>query len=93
MHLCRQEGERRPSLSFRIGKEVASFRVELAQRCFIVRDYPTMYRAEEGTVWVLMPRDYFVWNQELGCEVRPSEGKRFYLSSNTQDPFHFLMEW
>ena len=93
MHLCCREGEGRPSLSFQIGKDVASYKVELKQRCFVVRDYPTIYRAAEGSLWVLMPVGYFVWNGELGCEVKPSEWKRFYLSTNTQDPFHFLMEW
>jgi hypothetical protein len=67
--------------------------VEMKQRCFVVRDYPNTYQAAEGSVWVLIPRGFFVWNPVLGCEVKPSPGKRFYLSTSTEDPFHFLMEW
>jgi hypothetical protein len=65
----------------------------MKQRCFVVVDYPTTYPALDGTIWVLIPRGFFVWNSELGCEVLPTVGKRFYLSTSTQDPFHFLMEW
>ena len=93
MHVCRREGEIRPCLSFVIGKDVVSFKVELKRRCFVLADYPTAYRGEEGSLWVLMPKGFFVWNSELRCEVKPSMGRRFYLSTDTQDPFHLLMEW
>jgi len=34
-----------------------------------------------------------VWSLHLDCEVEPGFGRRFYLSTDTQDPDHLLMEW
>jgi len=88
---CGVERGPRPVLSFTIAKEAVVVRVEVIDKILFVRGTEREL-VSEGTVWML-PRGYRVWSLHLDCEVEPGFGRRFYLSTDTQDPDHLLMEW
>ena len=92
MVCCGVERGPRPALSFAIAKEAYVVPVEVIDKIFFVRGSSKSV-VSEGTVWMLMPAGYKVWSLELDCEIEPGFGKRFYLSTDTQDPNHLLMEW
>jgi hypothetical protein len=92
MICCGVERGPRPVLSFTIAKEAAVVWVEVVGEILFVRGTRREV-VPEGTTWMLMPRGYRVWSLELDCEIEPGFGKRFYLSTDTQDPNHLLMEW
>lgn len=92
MICCGVERGPRPVFSFTIAKEAIAVRVEVIDKILFVRGHARDL-APEGTTWMLLPQGYKVWSLEQGCEVEPGFGKRFYLSTDTQDPIHFLMEW
>lgn len=83
----------RPELSFRIGKAASAVLTELDGRKLVVLSTPIEDAAPEGTLWMLLPAGYCVWSRESDCEVVPDFGKRFYVSTTTDDPHHFVMEW
>jgi hypothetical protein len=89
---CGVERGPRPVLSFTIAREAVVARVEVIDKILFVRGLAREV-APEGTTWMLMPKGFKVWSLELDSEVEPGFGKRFYLSTSTQDPNHFLMEW
>ena len=94
MICCGLERGPRPELSFTIGvsARVVRVEVEVSGKILVVVGARREV-VSEGTTWMLVPRGYRVWSPELGCEVKPDRGKRFYLSTYTQDPSHLLMEW
>ena len=89
---CGVERGSRPPLTFTIVTEAFVVCVEVIDKILFVRG-ATRGVVSEGTSWMLMPRGYKVWSLQLDCEVEPGFGKRFYLSTDTQDPYHLLMEW
>jgi hypothetical protein len=92
MVICGLERGPRPPLSFTIGTTAHVVPVEVVDKVLYVLSTKKA-AVPEGSTWLLMPFGHKVWCQELGCEIQPTLGKRFYLSTHTQDPHHLLMEW
>ena len=93
MLFCGVDRGPKPDLSFRIGKATSAVKVGLRGRQLVVAGVVVHDKAAEGTLWMLLPAGYEVWNDDLGCEVKATPGKRFYVSTDTSDPVHFVMEW